>query len=262
MNQTFDFHRFRLLLRLELAEKGKNYLLMGGLLVGLMLVMMLPIVLISNQHNEILMVLHALALFMVVMFGGSLYTSSVFNQYGSPDTGIASLMIPASQLEKFLISLLINLLFIIPVTIFFIKFHYWSISYANEQPHSLTQKYAPIPADVLTYFIYLHMVIQGSVFMGSIYFRTQAYIKTAGILFLTSILACIIYLVFAYYATNKPSKLVAFPFGSWKVWYSEANQNYHLVHSDTALILIYAFPIFFLLSTWFISYVRLKEKEI
>jgi hypothetical protein len=261
MNQTFDIHRFALLLRLDIAEKGKNYLLMGTLLMALMLVMMLPLI-VYDGFSDLLLILHALALFMVVMFGGSLFTSYAYNQYGSSDTGIAAIMIPASQLEKFLVSLLINLLFIVPVTIFYVKFHYWSVEYANSNFPASARKYNPLPVDIMSYFIYLDVIIQGATILGSIYFKKQAYIKTAGIFFILTVLFASINLVLVYQYTSFPSKVVAFPFGAWQIYYYKMNQYYYLNYSETVKNLIYAFPVFFLVSTWFISYVRLKEKEI
>lgn len=105
---------------------------------------------------------------MVVMFGGSLFTSTVFGHYGRSDTGIAAIMVPASRLEKFLNAILIVLLFIIPLTVFFVKFHYWSVEYANSRLPAGGRRYYPLPADVLRYFIYMHVMIQGAVLLGSI----------------------------------------------------------------------------------------------
>lgn len=261
MNQTFNLHRFRLLLRLDLAEKGKNYLLMGGMLVALLLAMLLPIILYDG-YSELLLILHALALFMVVMFGGSLYTSYAYSQYGPADTGIAAIMIPASQFEKFLISLLINLLFIIPVTIFFVKFHYWSVEFANSKLPVNAHNYAPLPIGIMRYFIYLHVIIQGATILGSIYFKKLAYVKTAGIVFVLIVSFALVNLMLIYQYTSDPSRVVAFPFGSWQIYYYKLNQYYNLDYTESVKSLVYLFPPFFLLSTWYISYVRLKEKEI
>ncbi|HEV7378756.1 MAG TPA: hypothetical protein VGN64_03130 [Dyadobacter sp.] len=261
MNQTFDIHRFALLLRLNFAEKGKSYLLMGALLIVVLLAMVLPLAL-YNGFSDLLLILHFLALFMVVMFGGSLYTSVAFGQYGPPNTGIAAIMVPASQFEKFLVSLLVNLLFTVPVAIFYVKFHYWSVDFANSKLPAKAHKYNTLPVDIMKYFIYLHIVIQGATILGSIYFRKLAYIKTAGIFLIIMILFTIINLTLIYQYTSDPSRVVAFPFGSWQIYYYEMNQYYNLDYSEATKNLIYAFPIFFLLSTWFISYVRLKEKQI
>ncbi|REA57664.1 hypothetical protein DSL64_23285 [Dyadobacter luteus] len=260
MNQTFDLQRFWLFLKLDWAEKGRKYLLTGGLLLVIMMTLMLPIIL-TNSFSQILMLLHALALFMVVMFGGSLYTSTVFTQYGTTDTATASLMVPASQLEKFLVPLLLNLIFIIPVTFLFSKLHFWFIGIANSSQTG-SSRYSSIPYDVLRYFIYLHMIIQGCVFLGSIYFRKLSYVKTAVLLFFIAITFTAVHIIYIYKVTDSPAQVVSFPFSAWKLWYSPSGKHYYLAHSESEQALLYTFPILFLLTTWYISFVRLKEKEI
>ncbi len=53
MNQTFDLHRFGLMLKLDLAEKGKNNLGMAALLVVVLLFFMLPVT-TSNSLQRLL----------------------------------------------------------------------------------------------------------------------------------------------------------------------------------------------------------------
>lgn len=261
MNQTFSLHRFQLLVKLDLAEKGKNYLLMAGLFSGLLLLFMLPITW-RKDYSEILFLLHALALFMVVMFGGSLYTTSVFSQYSSPDTGIAALMIPASRLEKYLSALLINLLFIIPFTLLFFKLHIWTIDFANDKMNPGQGKYNYLPKELLQYFISMHIIIQGSVFLGSIYFPKLSYIKTAAVLFTSAIFIGVLSWYLAKYFTSNPTNVVAFPFSAWKVWYEKSHTNFYVDFPESVQPLVNFVPVLFLLSVWFIAYVRLKEKEI
>ena len=261
MNQTFNFHRFGLLLKLDFSEKGKNYFLTISLLVGLMLLLMLPIIL-SKYSSEIIYLFHALALFMVVMFGGSLFTHSVFSKYASSDTGIAAIMIPASQLEKYLSALLLNLLFMVPLVLLFFKVHVWTVDYANNVLYGGVVRYKYIPKEFLQYFLSIHVIIQGAVFLGSIYFTKLSYLKTAAILFITVLLAGGINFLFANYVTSFPSNVVAFPFSAWKIWYYESGKSYYLDYPEKIQYLVNIFPAVFLSGAWYIAFVRLKEKEI
>ncbi|WP_221390786.1 hypothetical protein [Dyadobacter sp. NIV53] len=261
MNQTFDFHRFGLLLKLDFSEKSKNYFLTTGLFVATMLLFMLPITW-SKDVSELLYLFHPLALFMIIMFGGSLLTTSVFSQYASSDTGIAALMVPASRLEKYLSALLLNLLFIVPLALLFLQIHICTIDLANSKLYGGIEKYKYIPKELLQYFFSLHVIIQGAVFLGSIYFTKLSYIKTASAVFVTAILVGGINFLFANFVTSFPSKAVAFPFSAWKIWYYESNKSYYLDYPEPVQSLVYLFPAFFLLGTWYIAYVRLKEKEI
>ena len=71
MNQTFNLHRFVLMMKLELVEKGKNNLMMAALLVVLLLIMLVPIALYDEPHG-FREGLHYMALFMIMLFGSSL----------------------------------------------------------------------------------------------------------------------------------------------------------------------------------------------
>lgn len=257
---TFSFKRLGLLIKLELAEKGKGNLMISLLLWFLITALMTPLAL-SEQFNDILLFFHALALFMILIFGGSLLTGNIFSQYGSTNTGISAIMIPASRLEKFLALLIPNLIIIVSLTLFFLWYHHWTIEFANEKILK-DPFYEPLPQDMLQYFISAHFIIQGIVALGSIYFRKLAYIKTASIFILLLFSATGYSVWYSYNITPTPSKAVAFPFSGWKLWFYNLNTFYKVNFPDNIQMLIYLFPIFMLLSLWFIAYVRLKEKEI
>lgn len=261
MSQIFNLQRLLLLLKLEVYEKGKNQLMMGSLLTGLMLALMMPIVFVE-QHGEVYVLFHALALFMVVIFGGSLYTVQVFGQYGSANTAISAIMVPASRQEKYFASLFLNLIFTVPFLLLFLLLHYKTIDYANSIAPKDMYKYQYIPKNILTYFVYLYVTTQGAVFLGSIYFRKLAYIKTAFIFCIIYLLVGGAYLMQAKYITSYPSKLVTFPFTSWEVWYYALGKNYYVGFPPAFQTLTYIFPVVLLLGMWFTAFVRLKEKQI
>jgi hypothetical protein len=234
--------------------------LLSGLLVGVMLAMMLPIIMVK-QHDTGLLIMHFLALSMVWIFGGSLYTVQVFSQYGAPSTGIAAIMIPASNFEKFLSALLLNLIFSIPFSFLFLKLHPFLIEYANNMAPN-EYPYHPIPADALTYFTALHVVIQGAVFLGSIYFSKLAYVKTA-IAFVVFYLATTALHVWqVYLLTYSPSKVVTFPFTAWKIWYFKEDKSFYIPFPEQYQQLLEVFPYLIVLVLWYIAFVRLREKQI
>lgn len=261
MNQTFDLHRFGLMLKLDLAEKGKNNLGTAALLVGILLLLMLPII-TSVNYSGIYEALHYIALFMILLLGSSLYTSSAFSSYASPSTGIAGLMTPASILEKFLSALLLNLLFIIPFLLLFVKLHFFTYEYANSKLPLTSYKYKPIPDEVILYMCYCYALIQGSIFLGSIYFTKASYIKSAAITIAMFLLAEIIQMIPTTSITGH-FKAVTFPLTGWKLWYFGKDSKFYLInYPESFQVIVYIFPVLLLISLWFIAYLRLKEKEI
>jgi hypothetical protein len=270
MNQTFDIHRFTLMLRLDLAEKGKNYLFTAALLIGLLLLLMLPVG-FSKEFSAIKEMLQYMALFMIVLFGSSLYTSSVFNPYSSPSTGIAALMVPASAFEKFLTSLLTNLVFIVPFIFMYWQLHYSTIEAANAKIPIAGNKYNHLPDFVMKYACYYYFIIQAFIFLGSIYFTKASYIKTASLFIGIFLTMGILQLTLAYYFTSFPSKVVTFPITGWQIWHyggegTLRNLNdtryYNVVFPEIIAVMIQCFPVFIVLTLWFVTYLRLREKEI
>lgn len=261
MNQTFDFQRFLLMIRLEIAEKGRNQLMMAAVLVGVLLLMMLPIV-FSKEFHETLGGLHIIALFMLVLFGGSLYTNQVFGQYDSTNSAIAALMVPASKLEKFLSALLLNLAFIIPFVLLYVELHYWATEYANDHLISDKKKYELLPESMLYLMILTTSVIQGIAFLGAIYFTKAAYIKTAAAFFIIIVFGAIANYYIAKSMIPSSAWLSATPFMQWQLYFNETGE-YHGVNMPESLqYFVNVLPILVMLAFWYIAYVRLVEKEV
>ncbi|GGC12688.1 hypothetical protein [Dyadobacter sediminis] len=268
MNQTFNIHRFTLMLRFDVAEKGKTYLFTAALLLALLVLLMLPVGL-STQYNNMKELLHILALFMIVLFGTSLYTSSAFTQYAAPSTGIAAIMVPASRIEKFLSALLLNLVFIIPFVIIFWKLHYGTIAYANAHLPAGGPKFNRIPEFVLQYAFQYYFLIHAFVFLGSLYFTKASYLKTAAIVIGSFLAIGLLHIGLGYYLTSFPSKLVAFPITGWSIWlYPDADAGrrvtefYQVKLPENVYTFIQLFPAWIVLVLWFATYLRLREKEI
>ena len=262
MNQTFDFHRFGLMLKLDLAEKGRNYLFMAALLVVLLLLLMVPVAM-STEHSNIRESLHFIALFMIVLLGSSFFTNAVFTQYASPSTGMASLMVPASKMEKFLSAWVINLLFIIPFIIFFWQLHYITIDIANAKIPLKEHKYGHIPDQMMQYFTYCYFLMHGCLFLGSLFFTKASYIKTAAITIAIFLIAGLLQIVLANEFTAHPDHLTTFPLAGWRVWYADSGYNaFEIFYPDSYKIVLYGCPMLILVSIWYITFLRLKEKEI
>lgn len=262
MNQTFDLHRFGLMLKLDLAEKGKNNLGMAALLVVVLLFFMLPVT-TSNSFSGFWEALHHIALFMILLLGSSLYTSSVFSSYASQPTGMAALMIPASTLEKFLSSLLLNLLFVVPFLFFYVELHVLTLNYANTKLPVNSYKYHAFPDDLIHYICYSYALMQGLIFLGSVYFPKATYIKSASSTIAIYIILGALQLNLGSMMTGNFDKITTFPFTGWKLWNFGKNFKFYQVdYPESFQIIVYIFPALLLISLWFIAYLRLKEKEI
>lgn len=270
MNQIFNIHRFALSLRLEVAEKGRNYVLMAFLMVFGMLVMMMPVTM-SREFSPFREVLHYFALFLILLFGSSLFTNGALAQYTSPATGIAALMMPASRVEKFLSSLLFNLLFLAPILCFYWWLHFYTLETANEKIINQNSKYHPMTADIVNYTTFGYFGIQACVFLGSIFFKKGAYIKTAVIALVIAFMVSVANMMLVTSFTDNPTKVTALPLSGWKLWYYNedgsmkwrfASIYYYLPLPDNLLLLTQFVTAAFIILLWICAFYQLKEREI
>jgi hypothetical protein len=270
MNQIFNIHRFALTLRLEIAERGRNYLLMAALMAFAMVVMMVPVTM-SHEFSGFREVLHYFALFLIVLFGGSLFTSGALAQFSAPATGISALMVPASAAEKFLSSLLFNLVFLVPLLCFYWWLHFYTLEIANAKIINQASRYHPMTADIVNYTTFSFFGIQACVFLGSIFFKKSAYIKTAVIAVSIAFAVSVANLMIALQFTENPTKATALPLSGWKLWYHNedgstkwrfASIYYYLPLSDTLLLLTQLVTAAFIVLLWTCAFYQLKEREI
>ncbi len=255
MKQTFSLHRFQLLLKLHFAENGKHYLISSALLIGLFLVLMLPIV-GTKTYSDPLYMLHILAI-MLLFLGSSLFTSVSLSHYQDTSKGIQAIMLPASQPEKFASVLLINLLFVVLYFAAFWTMHFTIVAIANLSLPASGRKYFPIPHDVFVFFTYWYFLIQAIVMLGAIYFKKNAYVKTAGSLLIITIAAYALNSLLAYSFTGY--EVQTFPFVRWMVYRDIPAQINFSESINTAR---WAFLILLIISFYLITFVRLREKEI
>jgi len=257
MNQQFNITRFSLMLKLHWAEKGRYYLLSFSLIIGILLMLMLPI-LGTAQFSWLLYGLHILTLFGGVTLGGCFFTNTAFTAYNSPERGIASIMVPASQLEKFAPVLLISFLGSTLVFVIGLQLHYGITALATQKimPGG---KYNPIPPEVLEFFGYVYFILQGAVFLGSLYFTKNSLIKTISTVFIVTLIAFVFNLLLAYHYTGYPRNVDAFPFTFWNV---NDTQRYRILYPSAISSSIRFFLWVVVIALIGITYVRLQEKEI
>lgn len=258
------------MLRIEIAEKVRNYLLMFVLMIFSLMVMMVPVAM-STEFSGFREVLQYFALILIVLFGSSLFTSNAISQYASQASGMSALMLPASALEKFLASLLLNLLFLVPVLCVFWWLHYYTLDIANAKLVNQDSKYHPVTADIVNYTSFGYFGIQACVFLGSIFFRKGAYIKTAAIAVGLAFVTTVINVMFVSSMTQNPSKLTALPLSGWKLWYFEeigaprwnfASFYYEFPLNNSLLLMTQLVTVAFIMALWACAFFQLKERQI
>jgi len=258
MNPQFNITRFGLFLKYYWAENSRSYLISLGLILGIMLFLMLPIAR-STHSNEMLYLLHILGWFGGVLLGGSLYTSTAFNAYALPERGISTIMLPASRLEKFAVILLAHLFFAVLIYLVGYWLHDGLVAWANQNIPDDLRGYSVAPYEALLMLGFSYAILQGAVFLGSLYFTKNSLIKTLGVLLGVVVVTFVFNLYLAYHFTGYPQNLMAFPFSPWNLL---DGQRYMISYPPPISDLVKVFLGLVVVALVGITYVRLKEKEI
>ena len=256
MNQIFNIHRFALVIKLDLVERGKNYLLIAAILVILLLAMMLPIA-TTDKPVGFYEALHYMAMFMVMFFAASFYTGSAMTHYAAFPTSISSLMLPASKLEKFLSALLLNLVFIVLFLIFYMQLHYRTIDIANAKFPADGYKYPHIDPGLAVYFVFTYFMMHSIFFAGSIYFAKRSYVKTAAFVVIAVFIVFTIHIILSGYLTHHPSRINTLPLAGWEIWYFDERNflvrginEFHIKHTPNMARAVQGFTALFIISFW------------
>ncbi len=258
MNNLLNPRRFWWLLKFEYNQKGKSLLMSAGLIMGLMLLLMLPM-LGSSSYRDIFHLLHILAFFVAVLMGGSLFTNLSFLEYGSSLKGIAAIMIPASRTEKFLLALLINILFVTGFLVLYWNLHHWLIDLTNQNLSPESRRYQYIPSNVTVFLSYCYFLLQAVIFLGSIYFTRNSFIKTVGVFFVFGLIIYFFHFMLVNSFSDNSANLMTFPFTAWQIWKGKS----YFVDFPKALEWVkWAILVSFVIGLWYVAFVRLKEKEI
>ncbi|RCR68525.1 hypothetical protein [Larkinella punicea] len=264
MNQTFNFYRFGLVLKLHLSEHLKTYLLGAGVLFGIWSVLLLPTAAKITVFSESIYRNHT-TLFGVIYCGaGAWFASELFRTVSTPVRGIPYLTLPASRLEKFLVVFVMMLLFI-PV---FIGVFYAAegicFSIINARLPAVSPKYqllnlaGPYMDIVMRY---LTLITPSFFLVGSIYFTKVPFVKTAVIAF------CILFSVML---LNSEILIHQFfpgheqyggtPFR--EVFFLQNRRWYHLELSGNSDLIVKTILLLAVPSLWYIAFTRFKEKEL
>ncbi len=258
MNNTFNLHRFNLLLKRQWLEFGKIFLITLVVAVGIFVAFygltLFPLREVSDVPYR-LRFREPLYLIFGFLFI-SIIASAYFAHLGQKPKAIIDLLIPVSTLEKFLAGILFtSILSTLSFTLLFYITDFAFISYIKThfQNSKNIEDFESIKGflaqNKLNNFIPLYaapLVVTSIFMLGSIYFNRFHYIKTAiCIMLFGGILS---------YIFSKTSDILF----SGKIQTGMGNNHGKGTFEWIAFIILLTFT----LITWAISYVRLKEKEV
>ncbi|WP_199117131.1 hypothetical protein [Pedobacter sp. ASV28] len=256
MNNTFNLHRFNLLLKRQWLEFGKIFLITLVVAVGVFVAfygftlfpLEGPISARRLNFREPLFIGFGFLFISVI-------ASSYFAHLGQKSKAVIDLMIPASTFEKFLTGVFFtSILSILSFILLFSVTDWAFITYIQAQFKTVSSDHT----EPIAYFftknkvsafapLYIVPFTVTSIFLlGSIYFNRFHYIKTA-------ISVMIFSGIWSYIVVKATEKLLA-----GKMPINNTGNN----GKNSMEWLIFAILSALTLVVWVITYVRLKEKEV
>lgn len=263
------------------GENRKRYLL-AILAIGGLLAAWYGFILTMDKRNPLGTGYQFSAYYCGLYFTGCLYASTIFSELSHKPQGINYLSVPASHLEKLCCAIFYCvILFFIVFTLIFYLVDIPMVQLANRiilQDHPawlgpskgigpvrvlniFSDPGLPVPDRDYNLFLLGYFAIQAAFILGSVYFTRYSFIKTTvSLLFLWMVSMLFIFKITAgiipdgwgrsdllqwqqYNITRGQTKLIRLP-----LW----------IESTLIFLLQYSLPIIF----WFITYFRLKEKEV
>lgn len=270
MNNTFDFNRFKLLIGRQWQSYKKEYFLIVGVLLAIMLYFYLDFAykIFYNPDNLDLEVIYRkfrgtrVSLFMIL---GVLYltyiASSAYRLYGKSSSVIPEILLPASQLEKFLSSWLFSFVFAFAVYIIlfflidlscmsYIRGHFTSAHTYYWGDQKIVEDNLAYFSTIITneniglkYWYSIAIVLNAFFMLGGIFFSKLQFIKS-----IVSFALYIAVFVLLFYLVQR------FMFEGQLLL--EGNKS---VEKPVLITSILGLSLSVLL--WIITFVRLKEKE-
>jgi hypothetical protein len=262
MNNTFNLKRFILLFKKHTIEHAKTYLLSSLVLAG---ILFLILGLASyNRNGNLPIDVQANMFIYFMLISGCLFTSVVFSDLGDKKKAIPLLTLPASHLEKYLVSWIYSYIIFQLVFVGIYYFVDGSVISLGQPP--VEHKYELINIFSMEQMAFIAFIIYGLLhaftFWGAVFFEKLHFIKTSAIFFF-----CLIALIII----NKPliSLLVKngasadLPFT--EVYFIDNTQLHHIWRfSPDNMILNYdiAALALIVILMWTSTFYKLKEKEV
>ncbi len=256
MNDIFSAPRFGALLRKEIAEHYKGYLMALGLLAGAIALWVGMFNAITGEPVSLNMQYAIFYIFYFVV--GILFTSSIFSDMSNKKSATAILTLPASHFEKYLVKWLLTyaLYHLVYVAVFYLimtpmvnagNFH-------DRKPELLP---IIVNGKSISFFL-LFALFHSIAFWGAIFFQKLHFVKTAFTAFVATMIVTFLNHLFLTVLIGKKVRSSE-PFGV--LLFVDGGKT-HVIQQHASMTTLASLCIVLTLSFWVAAYYRLKEKQV
>jgi len=258
MNNFLSLKRFLRLFVKQTAEHYRTYLMSVGVLAGVMLLggsflfFVIPEPPDTGMQNAMFVIL--------MLIAGTIFTSTVFNDYGDKSKAITSLTLPATAFEKFLVGWLYSypIFMIVYTAVFYLvliglgSMRHWPVG-QHFDILSLRQ-------DMITVILVMFSILHSISIFGAILFKKLHFIKTGFAFFIGYAFIMIANTLFLKAITGLNVVKFAMPYGYLN--FDSGTKYYSIAAvgpiSLSVIITLSAIAVL----VWVAAYFRLKEKQV
>jgi hypothetical protein len=258
MYEIFNFRRFLRLFVKHTTEHYRVYLMSISVLAGVLLLGgAFVFYLLPDPPDP---TFQEAAFVFLLIIAGTIFTSTIFTDFGEKRKAIPALTLPATALEKFLVAWLYSfpIFLLVYIGVFYLALYglssgrHWE---AGQRFYMLNLRHLGLSP---VFPVYAFM--QALVLYGAIFFKKLHFIKTGFAFFasLGTIILCNTLLLKI--MTGLRVIKLAIPFGNLDFYV--ANRNYSILPVDPELTYV---PVLMALSTlliWIAAYFRLRETQV
>lgn len=261
MSNFFSPARFGRLFIKHSQEHYTRYLMSIVVLVGAMVMGGSFLYMINTSLDPVFQVLLYAWL---LLLAGTIFTSTIFAEYGSSKKVITQLSLPASHFEKYLVAWLYSfvILFIVVTGSFYLVMFFLinAKHFALQKPElfNILQKPGALQYPLLYVALAIYSLLHSLAFFGAICFKKLHFIKTAFLFFIVVVVLILGNKLLMDMLLHRDT------FSSLPLTNVGFLENGHMVVINLASNReMYAFALYLVIAVlfWIAAYYRLKEKQ-
>lgn len=270
-NNVFDAGRFGAYFKKHMVDNIRLYLMSIVVLTGVLLIFFFFMLSIGNSRSmfrwDEIMPVYLIGMYIA----GCIFTSMAFHELGNKAQGTDYLLLPASHLEKFIVTLLITTIgFQLVYNLAFLVASGIGAAILRATTNMIIKNDSAdiFDRDLWQYFFYIWFITHAVFLLGATYFHKYGYIKTMFSLCLFVAAMYLVNMLFVDMLFNNAlyEKGKALPFGGTMIWVHRTDIGHYpemLMLSDGTRENIWTVVKFLMAPMiWTLAYFRLKDQEI
>ena len=258
MNNFFSFRRFSRLFIKHTAEHYRTYLMSVAVLAGVLLLGGSFLFFIVPDPPDT--GFQTAMLVMLMLIAGTIFTSTVFSDFGDRNKAVPTLTLPATAFEKFLVGWIYS--YPIFLVIYTVIFYAALVGLGSMKHWNANQHFVVVSPwqDGFYIVIIIFSVLHAIALYGAIFFNKLHFIKTGFAFFIGYALVMIANTYFLRLITGLYVDKFAMPFGFLN--FNIGDKYYSVAAKGIPSLLVILVLSVSAVLIWIAAYFRLKEKQV